>query len=117
MQAGMSRARCVVARDTFMSQVSGASSDSQVSLSQLCAVAHCSVAVRGGPLYEPHLKSNVCFFVVDDLGLIEPLRLTQACSLSVAVPADLEKSCLLAGNMHLFVCVFLSVTYFTHSWV
>jgi hypothetical protein len=76
------------------------------------------VAVRGGPLYEPHLKSNVCFFAVEDLGLIEPIRLTQPCSLSVAMPAGLEKSCLFVGNMHLFVCVFLSVIYFTDSlWV
>jgi hypothetical protein len=65
------------------------------------------IAVRGGSVYEPHLKSNVCFFAVVDLRLIEPVRLTQACSLSLAVPAGLVKSCLLAGNMHLFVCLYV----------
>jgi hypothetical protein len=66
------------------------------------------VAVRGGPFYEPHLKSHVCSLTVEDLGLIETVRLTQACSLSVAVPAGLAKSCLLAGNTHLFICMFVS---------
>jgi hypothetical protein len=74
-------------------------------------VLWCSVIVAvttGGPVYEPHLISNVCFFAVEDVGLIEPVRLTHASSLSVAVQAGLTKSCLLAGNMHLFVCMFVS---------
>ena len=78
-----------------------ASSNSLVSLRQLCA---CSVAVRGGPVYEPRLKLNASFFVAEDRGLIETLMLIQACLVSVEVPTDLEKkSCLLAGIMHLYV--------------
>lgn len=71
----------------------------------LCAVFQCySCRV----LHEPHLKSNVCFFAVEDLGLIEPVRLTQTCSLSVAVSAGLAKSCGLAGNVHMFVSTYVS---------
>ena len=79
------------------------------------------VAVRGGSVYEPQLKSNVCFFAFVDLRLIEPVRLTQACSLTLAVPAGLVKSWSPCGQyafVCLFVCLFRSVTYFTHSlWV
>jgi hypothetical protein len=65
----------------------------------------------GGPLYEPHLKLNAYFFAVEDLGLIEPVRLTQAYSTVCMVPVASAKFGLHAGNMKFFVRSFVCLLF------